>query len=271
MTENLLLTGIKAAFEAGEEILRIYSQNDFEIETKENETPLTLADKSSHKIINKFLSSTNIPLLSEEGKEIPFETRKKWDFFWLIDPLDGTKEFIKRNGEFTVNIALVKQNKPVLGIIYCPVLKELFYGYESIGSFKLNNLPVHITELTNLEILLKKSIKLSASEKSEKLRLVVSRSHMSKETEEFINSIKNNFKNVEYTSIGSSLKLCLVAEAKADIYPRFGPTMEWDTAAGHAIAKYAGCSITLVDEKTDLVYNKENLLNPFFIVKSKKY
>ena len=272
ITENLLLKGIISAYKAGEEILKIYLSNNFEIETKKNETPLTIADKNSHAIIYQLLSKTNIPILSEEGKEIPFDIRKNWEYFWLIDPLDGTKEFINKNGEFTVNIALIKNNSPIMGIIYSPVLKDLFFGSESIGSYKLINLPDKINKVkNNVELLINKSEKILTSNKSENLRIVVSRSHMSKETEDYINLIKNKYKAVEYTSIGSSLKLCMIAEGKADIYPRFGPTMEWDTAAGHAIAKYAGCSITLTDGKTNLIYNKENLLNPYFLVKSKKY
>ncbi len=270
-TEELLLTGITAAYLAGKEIMKIYTSSNFEIETKSNNTPLTIADKKSHDIIVKYLLNTSLPILSEEGKQIPFKIRKKWNYFWLIDPLDGTKEFIKQNGEFTVNIALIKKDTPILGIIYSPVLKELFFATESIGSYKLNNLPNQISELTNIENLIFKSIKLNPFKITENLRILVSRSHLSKKTSEYISKIKKSYKNVNLLSIGSSLKFCLIAEGKADIYPRFGPTMEWDTAAGHAIAKYAACVITLTDEKTNLTYNKENLLNPDFILRSKKY
>ncbi|MDQ0162555.1 3'(2'),5'-bisphosphate nucleotidase CysQ [Aeribacillus alveayuensis] len=265
MVENIqLIDLLKISLDAGKEILQVY-KNNFGIESKEDHSPLTLADKKSHEIIVKGLSSLypNIPVLSEEGKSIPFETRKEWNYFWLVDPLDGTKEFIKKNGEFTVNIALIEAGKPVFGIIYAPVLDTAYFAKKGIGSFKLVN--ASTVEVQDDLELVNASARLSLAIKKEKISVVASRSHLSPETEKYIHQMKEKYGEVDITSAGSSLKLCLVAEGKADVYPRFAPTMEWDTAAGQAIVEQVGGRVVKTDGKP-LRYNKENLLNPWFVV-----
>lgn len=258
-------TAISAAIQAGQEILSIYNDpaSDFSVEKKADNSPLTVADKASHHVIAGLLKNTGIPVLSEEGLQTTYEERKSWKEFWLIDPLDGTKEFIKRNGEFTVNIALMKNNQPVAGIIYVPVTETLYVGSESDGAWKKTEIIGAIT----LEQLKKLGKKLPEANVHETYKVVGSRSHMSPETESYINELKDLHGNVEIVSSGSSLKICMVAEGSAHEYPRFGPTMEWDTAAGHAIANAAGKKLWHTNFKSELSYNKENLLNPFFIVK----
>jgi 3'(2'), 5'-bisphosphate nucleotidase len=262
MTENLSLA-IKASLLAGKEILKVYNSDDFEIKIKSDNSPLTLADKKAHEIIVEILKESNIPVLSEEGKSIPFEERKKWDLYWLVDPLDGTKEFIKRNGEFTVNVALIENGTPILGVIYVPVTKDLYFSDSTNGAFKA----VNADSETELNLLKQFSVKLPFFSETEIYTVVGSRSHMNTETEKFIETLKTKHDEIDFMSKGSSLKICMVAEGIANIYPRFAPTMEWDTAAGHAIALGSGCTVTQIDEKTLVVYNKEDLLNPWFIIK----
>jgi 3'(2'), 5'-bisphosphate nucleotidase len=265
MDSNLTLA-IKAALFAGNEILQVYNTEDFEINIKSDNSPLTIADKRAHKIIEDHLLKTNIPILSEEGKNIPFNERSKWEKYWLVDPLDGTKEFIKRNGEFTVNIALIQNGTPILGVIYVPVTKDLYFSTQETGAFKTINIDYE-SNFSDMNNLIQSSFKLPFFIENENYAVVGSRSHMNSETEEFISKLKEKYGNLEFISKGSSLKICMVAEGIANIYPRFAPTMEWDTGAGHAIALGAGCTVTQTDEKTPVVYNKENLLNPWFIVK----
>lgn len=265
MTQNLLIS-ISTAIKAGEEILKIYNSKDFDIKLKSDDSPLTTADKNAHKIIVENLSKTNIPILSEEGKHIPFKDRTNWERYWLVDPLDGTKEFIKRNGEFTVNIALIEKDTPILGVIYVPVTKDLYFGTLNIGSYKAINQDLESFE-SDINTLMQVSFKLPFIIDNDHYTVVGSRSHMNQETENFIAKLKSKHGEIDFISKGSSLKICMVAEGLANIYPRFAPTMEWDTGAGHAIALNAGCTVTQADEKTPVVYNKEDLLNPWFIVK----
>lgn len=265
----LLTTSTSAAFKAGIEILKVYKGSDFGVEYKNDKSPLTIADKISHNIIHDLLKTTQIPILSEEGKDIPYIERKEWNLFWLIDPLDGTKEFINKNGEFTVNIALIENCKPILGIIYAPTMDILYYATYLHGSYKLDNLGKSIDDSITIDMLLADNKKIACSKSSNNYTIIVSRSHLSKQTQDYIAGIKNQHYDIELISIGSSLKFCLLAEGKADIYPRFGPTMEWDTAAGHAIAKFAGCKVKLVNGNNELFYNKKSLVNPWFIVESK--
>ncbi|MCF8360034.1 MAG: 3'(2'),5'-bisphosphate nucleotidase CysQ [Prolixibacteraceae bacterium] len=243
----------KAAIEAGKEIISVYNSSDFSIEIKSDNSPLTRADKAAHQIITSYLEKTPFPILSEEGRTISYNERKKWETFWMVDPLDGTKEFIKRNGEFTVNIALIENNLPVAGVVYVPVTGVLYVADKN-GAYKYCNGGKDA------------KTKLPIDKKHDTYRVVGSRSHMSPETEAFIKKIDSRGKPVEMVSKGSSLKICLVAEGNADIYPRLGPTMEWDTAAGHAIARFAGKKVTVYPTQEPLTYNKENLLNPYFIV-----
>ena len=247
----LLLLAERAAIEGGKEILKVYNSGDFEIEQKEDQSPLTLADRKAHLAIIKILKNSEIPVLSEEGKEIPYKERKNWQKLWIVDPLDGTKEFIKRNGKFTVNIALIENGVPILGVIYVPVKDQLYAGALNLGARKVEN---------------GQAIKIPAVMESRKFRAVGSRSHLSPETTTFLNELKQKHGEIEIVSMGSSLKICLVAEGVADVYPRFGPTMEWDTAAGHAIANAAGKSLIDVKTNQEMIYNREDLLNNWFVV-----
>jgi len=258
MLEKINVEEIVAlAKKAGEAIMDIY-QKDFEVEFKADQSPLTEADKAAHEIIEEGLkkldqkNDTAIPLMSEEGKNIPYQDRKDWDYFWMVDPVDGTKEFIKKNGEFTVNIALISQGVPVLGVVYAPALGQMYWAKQGEGAFKDGQ-----------------RLPLKQAEQRENYKIVASRSHMSDETQQFIDAIETD-KAKELVSIGSSLKICLIAEGEADIYPRIAPTMEWDTAAAHAVVLEAEMSLNAYEQgqtKGELRYNKANLLNPFFIVK----
>ncbi|OHB90164.1 MAG: 3'(2'),5'-bisphosphate nucleotidase [Planctomycetes bacterium RIFCSPHIGHO2_02_FULL_40_12] len=269
--ENLILATLRAAKRAGEAILEVYD-SDFAVEQKDDKSPLTLADKRSHETIAGVLEQTitvnnsTVPILSEEGRDIPYDERKKWEYFWLIDPLDGTKEFVKRNGEFTVNIALIHKHKPVLGIIYIPVKDVFYFAAINFGTYKLENSKT-ITDDLSIEALISKSQRLPLNNNNKtSLTVIGSRSHTSEEFSEFVKRLEAKYGNVEFISSGSSLKLCIVAEGKADVYPRFGPTMEWDTAAGQAIVEQADGSVMDIQTREPLRYNKDNLLNPFFIV-----
>lgn len=248
--QELLSVAIMAAKKASVEILDVYHHEDFSVESKGDASPLTIADKRSHEVILRVLENTSIPILSEEGKNIPFEERAQWEYFWLIDPLDGTKEFIKKNGEFTVNIALIHLGKPIAGVVMIPVTGEIFYAVDNQAYVERDG------EKKKLE----KRSKVSFGQ--EGLVVVASRSHMNEETEAFLSRLAKPVT----VSKGSSLKFLLVAEGKADIYPRFGPTMEWDTAAAHTIVNGVGLSVKEVTSENELKYNKENLLNPHFIV-----
>lgn len=247
---ELLEIAKKAAEAASKRILEIYESADFSIEAKADNSPLTLADKASHKAIVEKLEKTAIPILSEEGREIPYSERKDWEYFWMIDPLDGTKEFIKKNGEFTVNIALIHQNAPVLGVVFTPVLNDLFWAVKGEGAFK-NGKKISVNEF---------------SLSTPGLKVVASRSHLNEETEQYLAALSEP----EIVSKGSSLKLLMVADGEADLYPRYAPTMEWDTAAAQIIVEEAGGLVTIKDENTAVRYNKENLLNPHFLVSGDK-
>ena len=244
---------IDVAKEAGEKILEIYNSSDFEIEIKKDQSPLTSADKASHEFIKYKLNQLfpGIPVLSEEGKIIPYSERRNWEKFWMVDPLDGTKEFIKQNGEFTVNIALIENNKPAAGVIYAPAMNLLYYGSDLAGSFKSFENKLEKLDIRNDKI-------------KNEITVARSRSHSSKEEEEYF----RKFKVGKTINAGSSLKFGLIAEGRADIYFRFGPTWEWDTAAGHAIVKFAGGNVIDFKGNTELCYNKEILLNDSFICKT---
>ncbi|PZD79114.1 3'(2'),5'-bisphosphate nucleotidase CysQ [Mesonia sp. K7] len=249
-TEKYIQLIIKAAHQAGEKILEVYHSADFGVETKGDDSPLTKADQMAHEAIMSYLSQTEFPILSEEGKNIAYAERKNWEYFWMVDPLDGTKEFIKKNGEFTVNIALIHHSKPVLGVVYAPVLGKTYVGGTDISSFMINETGEKST--------------LKLSENTSNKRIVASRSHLNDETKNFI----DQYPNAEIVSMGSSLKFMLIAEGKADIYPRFAPTMEWDTAAAHAVLRGLNVEVINQEDKLPLRYNKENLLNPYFLVEN---
>ena len=263
MNKNLHIA-IVASLLAGEEILKIY-QKDFNIEFKDDKSPLTEADLASNKIIINKLKEVEIPIISEENKQIDYQVRKNWNQCWIVDPIDGTKEFIKKNGEFTVNISLVEKGIPKLGIIYVPVTKELYYT-------NFNKTKAYKTIISNadesIETLLFKDKDLIKPNviKESKIKVVGSRSHMNEDTVQYVETLKENYEDVEIVSKGSSLKFCLVAEGKADVYPRFAPTMEWDTAAGQAICEAAGLKVLDQGTQKPMLYNRENLLNNYFLV-----
>lgn len=283
---------IKAAIEAGEAILEIYAQ-DFEVEFKADESPLTAADKAAHNIILRALETTPYPVLSEESAEITYDERKDWKTYWLVDPLDGTKEFIKKNDEFTVNIALIEDGVPIFGVVYAPVLQTIYYGLQAggmeQGAWRAENCAgKSVEEILDCAVPLPLASSLKPQASS--LRIVASRSHCNEETREFISALEAEYGAVELVSSGSSLKLCMVAEGSADIYPRIAPTMEWDTAAAHAVVAAAGGQVVKYDAAVpatsylmhgawsmeqggsmphaprSLLYNKQNLLNPCFVV-----
>lgn len=258
-----LKIAIEASLKAGKAIMQVYD-TVFDVEYKDDKSPLTEADKQANDIINSFLIPTQIPIISEENKQTEFSIRNAWDCCWIVDPVDGTKEFVKRNGEFTVNIALVQNGKPQLGVIYVPATKELYYAIVDDNKAYKAQLASHDESIEN--VFEKAEIIQPKTNISNTIQVVGSRSHMSQETEDFIEDLKSNGKSVEIVSKGSSLKFCLIAEGKADVYPRFAPTMEWDTAAGQAICNAVGVAVISNDTNQPLLYNKENLLNPWFIV-----
>ncbi len=251
---SLAVTVGQIARRAGAEILKIYETEDFGVEQKADDSPLTRADKAANDVIERELSGLEFqaPILSEEGRNIPYAERVQWTRFWLVDPLDGTKEFIKRNGEFTVNIALIENQKTVIGVVYVPVTDELFYSVAGTGAFIED-----ATRPDNRRRIAAATFTLE----DPRLKVVASRSHLSQETKDYLDRLNEP----EMVQRGSSLKIVELARGKAHLYPRLGPTMEWDTGAAHAILKEAGGK--LVDETTgkELLYNKENLLNNFFI------
>ena len=261
MNKNLG-TAIIASLKAGDAIMEVYN-TAFDVEFKDDKSPLTEADKRANDIINSFLIPTQIPIISEENKQIEYSKRKDWKTCWIVDPVDGTKEFIKRNGEFTVNIALVTNGKPILGVIYVPATKTIYFA-------DVTNKLAYKTDLdshnSSMEDVLNNAIILNAKGESDRIQVVGSRSHMSQETLDFVEELKTKGKDVEIVSKGSSLKFCLVAEGNADVYPRFAPTMEWDTAAGQAICNAVGVEVISKHTNKPLLYNKENLLNPWFLV-----
>jgi 3'(2'), 5'-bisphosphate nucleotidase len=232
---------------AGEKIKAIYDAGEIEVDKKADNSPLTAADRASHDLIFRDLTKSfpGIPVLSEEGSEVPYHERKHWNRFWLVDPLDGTKEFIHRNGEFTVNIALIEDNLPVLGVIYTPIHDTIYYAQKGKGAFKRTG------KNSDIEMGVRR-------ETENGLIAVRSRSHSSDEENAFL----HRHHVTDSISVGSSLKFCMIAEGKAHLYYRHGPTMEWDTAAGHAIAEGAGAVVS------GLTYNKETLKNGSFIVAS---
>ena len=238
------------AIKAGDVIMEIYNK-DFQIDYKDDKSPLTEADLKSNELICDSLKQLypNIPLMSEENKQTDYKIRKDWEYYFCIDPIDGTKEFIKKNGEFTVNIALIHKNTPVLGVVYAPALNDMYYAKQNEGAYKNNQkLPLQIND-----------------KPKEKLSVVASKSHLSAETQEFIDNLDT--KEIKQVSKGSSLKLCMVAEGIADIYPRLAPTMEWDTAAADAVVREATKMTYQFENDEPMVYNKEDLLNPWFVVR----
>lgn len=257
--QELLRISIEAAIRAGEKIMTFYNA-EYPVEIKADESPVTLADRSAEAIIFSYLKSTSLPIISEEQENRSYDERKKWNFCWVVDPLDGTKEFIHKNGEFTVNIALVENQTPVLGVIYSPAGNDLFFASKDMGSFK--------AKVKNGNIDTSSLQKLPLKNSSFPMVVAVSRSHSNEKTETFVNAFKEKYPDLKTVASGSSMKMCRVAEGEAHLYPRLGRTMEWDTAAGHAILKYAHARLLNIGNMQELIYNKEDLSNPDFIAMS---
>ncbi len=260
---QVLFPAIEAAFAAGSVIMEVYRQKSFRITLKRDLSPVTIADKQAHSIITDILEPTGIPVLSEEGRNIPYGERKNWEQFWLVDPLDGTKEFIQRNDEFTVNIALIQGTEPVAGVIFAPVTATLYFGMVPHGAgIRKGSVPASMEEV------IKQAQPLPCPVEERPYRLIASRSHLNRATRAFISDHLANYPQHQIVNRGSSLKLCMIAEGSADTYPRFGPTMEWDTAAGDAIIRAAGGRIVIADTFLPLQYNKPDLHNPWFVATS---
>jgi 3'(2'), 5'-bisphosphate nucleotidase len=297
MTE-LLKTALQAALDAGEAILRIYDR-DFSVDYKDDRSPLTEADTAAHELICAALEPSGLPVLSEESRTVPYEIRRDWRRFWLVDPLDGTKEFIKKNGEFTVNIALIENGRPVLGVVYAPVLQTVYCGRWEVEGGMSKAWKAAGCSDKSVDDVIESAVPLPTSYSphftaQRALRVVASRSHCNEETEKFIEALEGTLGAVELVSSGSSLKLCLVAEGRAEVYPRIAPTMEWDTAAAQAVVEAAGGRVVQYDPAVPaaeylrgrldvesrmahftshispltkpLLYNKPDLLNPSFVV-----
>jgi 3'(2'), 5'-bisphosphate nucleotidase len=263
MKENLELA-IKSAIEAGKAIMGVYA-TEFSVDFKSDQTPLTTADTRADEIITKALNKTGLPIISEEGRQTPYHQRENWDSYWLVDPLDGTKEFVNRNGEFSVNIALISNKKAVAGIIYAPVTDILYFSNDQ-GAWKLLHAEGIVKANSKIENLRRESSKLPLDRQDNDFTIVASRSHLNPETTQFINEIKKKHDNIRIVSRGSSLKLCMIAEGLADVYPRFGITSEWDIAAGHAVVSAAGGRVVAIaNESEELTYNNEQMENPPFI------
>ncbi|MEC8663207.1 MAG: 3'(2'),5'-bisphosphate nucleotidase CysQ [Bacteroidota bacterium] len=252
---------LKASLEAGQAIMDIYESDDVGVEYKEDASPLTRADRAAHHVILRHLEPTGIPVLSEEGKHMPFEDRSQWDELWIVDPVDGTKEFIKRNGEFTVNIALVRQGRVAGGVVLAPVLGHAYVGVVGEGAWRL-----HVSADVDVDAAWNTRVSLPVNAGKRAFTVVASRSHMSPETQAYVEEAKSVHGEVNLISKGSSLKLCMVAEGTADAYPRFAPTMEWDTAAGQAVCEAAGCDVIDQNTGAPMRYNREDLLNAWFLV-----
>lgn len=256
------LIAINAAILGGIEVMKVYDSGNFETEIKDDNSPVTLADKNSSDVIIKELEKTNIPILCEEITPPTYKERKKWKKLWVVDPLDGTKEFIKKTDSFCVNIALIEDESPVFGVIYIPVKKELYYGGKKYGTYKIENVS-GILKLDNIV----SALKLKVPVKNDVKIVIGAYGRIKNDLIELLIHHNIVFSDRYYVSLPSAIKFCHLAEGKSDVYPRLYPCMEWDTAAGHAIVQGIGKEIYDLDTNLPLVYNKEDLYSPFFIVK----
>ena len=271
---RLAAAALAAAVEAGREVLAVY-ETDFDVQLKGDRSPLTLADQRSQASIHAALrrAAPGIPFLGEEGRQIPYSERSAWDRFWLVDPLDGTKEFVKRNGEFTINIALIEGARASLGVVYVPLKGFAYFAADEEGAFALSGaqgLGEITPDAAGWESARRGATTLPSA-RADVFTVAASRSHMTQETEAYISRCRRQYGEVRVRTSGSSLKLCHVAEGLADVYPRFGPTSEWDVAAGQAVVEHAGGVVINVDTGEPLAYNKASLLNPWFLCVAGRY
>ncbi len=272
--EYLLTKAYNAALRAGSRILDIYNNSDdYVIDIKSDHTPITLADREAHTLIKEYLGQTRIPLLSEEGRDLLYEERRRWDLFWMVDPLDGTKEFLKGNGEFTINIALMSDNQPVIGVIYVPYIQKIYFSDREIGAFRKEPVAPDAKAEYDYATIFDQAVRLPLTQESNNPPVVaISRSHNTDETFAHIFRFKKQYPKAQVIEQGSSYKLCLIAEGSVDYYPRTSFTYEWDTAAGQAIIEAAGgtiCELSMDQEGEALTYNKLSLHNPNFVCRNK--
>jgi 3'(2'), 5'-bisphosphate nucleotidase len=283
--DELLLPALEAARRGAVEILAVYG-GEFDVERKADSTPITEADRRAHGVIGRSLQSASpYPILSEEGVDIPYEQRRRWRRYWLIDPLDGTVEFVKRNGEFTVNIALIEAGEPLLGVVYAPVLDLLYFAHRGLGARRLAGFARRFpgpearswqsAPAGALQALLeagqrlppREPLDLTPGRRYPVIRVIGSRSHRGPQFEAYLKRLEEQHADrIELEVLGSALKPCAVAEGRADLYPRFGRTMEWDMAAAHAVVRAVGKRMTAMDTGAELVYNKPVLANPSILV-----
>jgi 3'(2'), 5'-bisphosphate nucleotidase len=266
---ELFQTAFKAALKAGKRITELYESDDFNVSMKSDNSPLSTADREAHDIIKQHLIMSRIPVLSEEGRDLQFEERKSWDILWIVDPLDGTRQFIQKRGEFTVNIALITGGEPLFGIIYAPVFDELYFGIKETGAYKIEAAKNTVTcNLAFPQIMkLAKPLPTAAKNANDRYVILASYHHVNSETLEYIDEVRKQHPDAEVKKVGSSLKMCMLADGIGDVYARFTDTYEWDTAAGQSILEGAGWRISAFDTGEPLRYNKESLLNPYFICK----
>lgn len=264
--EYLLPRAFNAAVRAGAEIMRVYAERDsYDIELKNDNTPLTIADRLAHNKIKEVLGQTRIPILSEEGREMLYDERKNWELFWLVDPLDGTIEFIKGNNEFTVNIALMSNNECIGAVIYVPYLQKMYVAEQGAGAVLLTNIaPSEVANYTVDDILSEATPLPLASASHERFRVALSRSHQTPETAEYVEQMREQHPDIEVIEQGSSYKFCLMAEGNIDYYPRTTETYEWDTAAAELILVESGGIVRSLPDHRPLRYNKSDLHNPWF-------
>lgn len=264
--EYLLPRAFNAAVRAGAEIMRVYAErDDYDIELKNDNTPLTIADRLAHNKIKEVLGETRIPILSEEGREMLYDERKNWEMFWLVDPLDGTIEFIKGNNEFTVNIALMSNNECVGAVIYVPYLKKMYVAEQGAGAVLLTDIAPDDKACYTVDDILSSATPLPlATASHECFRVALSRSHQTPETAEYVEQMREQHPDMEVIEQGSSYKFCLMAEGSIDYYPRTTETYEWDTAAAELILVESGGMVRSLPDHRPLKYNKSDLHNPWF-------
>ena len=263
----LFTAAINAAVRAGAKVMEVYHSDDFHIKAKSDLTPITLADTLAHDEIKSSLAITRIPVISEEGRSIAYDERNSWDLFWMVDPLDGTDEFINRTSDFTVNIALIQNAYPVMGIVYAPAYERLYFAAKERGAYRKIGIKPSVNAAFLYSEIIGKSMKMPLYKNDDKFIVVTSRLHISPKTSEYVNDLRNQYSEIMVVRRGSSLKMCMLAVGKAHVYPRLDTTWEWDTAASQIIAEEAGFSVCSHETGERLSYNKENMQNPEFVCK----